>query len=278
MQHLYRRYSLLLLCGFLYYNASAQSYETASADSLNPGFYVQAGAFFPVMNTSMRIDTERGLGTDISLENDLKFKTEISAFRLSAMYRLKQKSQFLFSFTDMNRSKTKTIDRDITVGDTIFYANANLKIKFDVDYYSLTWRYSFFNKINWNAGLSFGLRVVEFRTGFEAQAPNRQLNYQTDPTFLAPAAVIGIHGSGYLTPRLLGRYSFEYFQVTVTGASLKIIETQASLSYYFTKNFGLGGGYANSNYNITALPLGHDLEGNVDFSFQGFTLFATARF
>ena len=230
------------------------------------------------MNTSMRIDTDRGFGTDISLENDLKFKTYISAFRVSAMYRLKEKSQFLLSFTDMNRSKTLTLDRDIKIGDTTFYANASLKAKFDVNYYSLTWRYSFFNKTNWNAGLSFGLRMVEFKTGFVATGSHLQRSYQADPILLAPAALIGIHGSGYLTPRLLGRYSLEYFQLTVTGTKLTVLETQMSVSYYFTKNLGLGAGYANTAFNLTSLPLDNKFEGNVNFSFQGFTLFATARF
>ena len=270
----YKWRGFVLLLAFSQFGL-AQSYQSNDGKIHNPRWYLAVGGYFPQLNTSLRIDSERGVGTEISLEDDFRLEDQVNAIRFSANFRIKERSQLVFSFTNINRQRSFKLSEDIQFGDTTFYANAQADFEFDVYYYALTWRYSFFNETNWNAGLSLGLRSVQLSTNLEASLNNR--SYEQSFSAVAPTLLVGLHGSGYLTPRLLGRYSFEYFRITVFDIQASVIETQASLQYFITKNVGLGCGYATSNYGVRDIPLG-DLTGKFDFSFAGFTVFASARF
>jgi hypothetical protein len=143
-------------------NLSAQSYIRSAGDSISPRAYINTGLFFPNMTTSLRVDSKNGLGTELGLEDDFRFDDFISVFNIQGVVRVKNRSQFVLAFTNMSRNSNIQLDTDIEIGDTAFYVGADLNMKFDVNYYAFTWRYSFFNNANWNAGLSFGLRAAQF--------------------------------------------------------------------------------------------------------------------
>lgn len=254
---------------------NAQSYETVAGDSINPRVYLTAGYYFPSINTSLRVDGRLGIGTEIGLE-DLGLEEDKSVFKLDGVVRISPKSQLAVTYTNIKRDASAILEKDITIGDTIFYTGSGLGIKFDVDYYALTWRYSFFNEKNWNAGLSLGARAVAISTGFEARLNN---NYYAESTSVtAPAILFGVHGSAYLTPKLLARYSLEYFYLSVNGIDISVIESNASIHYFFLKKFGLGLAYSTNDYLVRDVPIGEDFSGKIDFNFGGFNLFLTARF
>ncbi|WP_298534978.1 hypothetical protein [uncultured Algibacter sp.] len=267
--------SLFLITLIFSTKSLAQSYETKEGDSINPRVYVTAGYYFPSINTSLRIDGRLGLGTEIGLE-DLGLEEDKSVFKLGGVVRVSPKSQLAISYTSINRNASATLERDITIGETTFEAGSGLSFKFNVDYYALTWRYSFFNEKNWNAGLSLGARAVSINTGFNARVNSRFLDENTSVT--APAILFGVHGSAYLTPKLLARYSLEYFYLSVNGIDINVVESNASVEYFFFKKFGLGLAYSTNDYLVRDVPLGEDFNGKIDFNFGGFNLFLSGRF
>lgn len=254
----------------------AQSYLTASGDSINPRVYASAGLFFPNLTTSLRVDGRNGFGTDLSLEDDFNFEQSLAVLYVQGILRVKQRSQFVFSYTNINRSSNFVVDQDFTLADTAFYVGAVADLQFDVNYYAFTWRYAFFNKANWNAGLSLGLRAAQF--GFKADAVANGVEYGAADKVIAPTILIGLHGSGYLTPRLLGRYSLEYFGLNIAGLDIQVLETRASLEYFILKNVGLGVAYSTSSYRVADFPLNNNFNGRVLFEFSGANLFLCARF
>lgn len=249
-----------------------------SSDELlvKPRVYISAGSFHPQLTTSLRVDSKIGIGTELNLEDDFKLENEMNVFRISGIFRLSDRSQIVGSYTNINRSNTLTLNQSFEFKDTTFEAGARAKIDFDVFYYALTYRYAVFDKANWNAGLSGGLRYVKFKTGIDANF-NSEF-YSATASIGAPAVLFGIHGSGYLTPKLLARYSLEYFWLSVSGIDLRILETNMTLSYFITKNIGIGAGYLNSNYRIKDIPLSDDFNGKVIFAFEGFNAFLNFRF
>jgi hypothetical protein len=263
----------VLVCAL---QVNAQTYIQEKGDSINPRVYASVGLFFPNITTSLRIDSDRGLGTELGLEDDFKFDDLISVFNIQGVVRVKNRSQFVLAFTNMSRSSNIQLDDNIEIGDTAFYVGANLDMKFDVNYYALTWRYSFFNNANWSAGLSFGLRAAQFIVKADAEVNGRE--YGESASVVAPAPLIGLHGSGYLTERLLARYSLEYFTLNVEGIDLNILESRASLEYFILENVGIGAAYSTSRYRVREFPLSDDFEGSVLFDFSGGNLFLSARF
>lgn len=269
---------LFLFLAFLVFslNLSAQSYIRSTGDSISPRAYINTGLFFPNITTSLRVDSKNGLGTELGLEDDFKFDDFISVFNIQGVVKVKNRSQFVLAFTNMSRNSNLQLDENIEIGDTAFYVGADLNMKFDVNYYAFTWRYSFFNNANWNAGLSFGLRAAQFIVKADADVNGRA--YGESASVVAPAPLIGLHGSGYLTERLLARYSLEYFTLSVEGIDLNILESRASLEYFILENVGIGAAYSTSQYRVSEFPLSDNFDGSVLFDFSGGNLFLSARF
>ena len=267
---------LLLTVLFIYDIGWSQSYSSREGDSINPRYYLWSGLYYPSLNTSLRVDTKTGIGTEIGLENDLKLSEELGVFRFDGMVRLTENSQLSLVYTGLKRSKSAVLEKDIKFGDTIFEANLRTRYKFNVDYFGATYRYNFFNERNWNAGLSGGARVVYINTSIRGELNGMERGKEV--SYTAPAVLLGVHGSAYLTPRLLARYSLEMFYLKIDDIRINIIESNASVHYFIFKNIGLGIAYSTNNYRLTNLPLWGDSEGKVNFEFGGLNMFITSRF
>ena len=267
----------VLITIILAFKVSSQSYKLSDVDSvIQPRIYASIGGYFPEVETSLRIDSENGLGTELSLEDNFRFERQMSVLKLELLYRLKNRSQFSFFYTALRRNSTYRLDADIQFGDTTFNIGAQADIFFNTYYYALTWRYALFSNPNWNAGFSVGARYVEFKTGIEAKLNSNQFSRST--SIGAPVLLVGVHGAGYLTDKLLARYRMEYFHIMVADINIKVVETQTSLEYYIFENFGLGVAYSTNSYNVSEIPFTTRFKGKVVFDFGGFNLYATARF
>ena len=134
------------------------------------------------------------------------------------------------------------------------------------------------NEKNWNAGVSLGARAVSINTGFGSiiNDGTEEISRNVSTSVTAPALLIGIHGSAYLTPKLLARYSLEYFQLSVSGIDISVIESNFSVQYFVWKNLGLGIAYSTNDYQVKDIPLGN-FDGQFDFNFGGLNLFLSAR-
>jgi hypothetical protein len=254
----------------------SQSYTSREGDSINPKFYVWAGVFYPNMNTSLRVDSAIGIGTEIGLENDLNLEEDLGVFRIDGLAQLTENSQIAVAYTAMKRNRRFTLEKDITFGDRTFQAGSNVGYDFNVDYIGATYRYNFFNERNWNAGLSAGLRGVFINTSIDGRL--NDLNFRETAKFTAPAILFGVHGSAYLTPRLLARYSLEAFYLKIDDIKINIVEANASVHYFIYKNIGLGLAYSTNNYRVQNVPLWGDSDGKIDFNFGGLNMYLTSRF
>jgi len=267
---------LLLTTLFFCEMGWSQSYTSRDGDSINPRYYVWAGIYYPNINSSLRVDTKFGIGTEIGLENDLNLSEDLGVFRLDGMVRLTENSQLSLTYTGIKRDRNAVLEKDIKFGDTIFKVNSDVKYKFNVDYIGATYRYNFFNERNWNAGLSGGARAMFINTSIRSQLNGR--DRLKEVSYTAPAILLGVHGSAYLTPRLLARYSLEMFYLKIDDIRINIVESNASVHYFIFKNVGLGIAYSTNNYRLANVPLWGDSEGKVNFEFGGLNLYLTSRF
>jgi hypothetical protein len=266
----------ILFALFITAAASAQSYTSREGDSINPRFYVWSGFYYPNMNTSLRLDSALGIGTEIDLEDDLRLPEELGVFRIDGLVQLTENSQLAVAYTGIKRKQGVFLEKDIVFKDTIFKVNSGVEFKFNVDYVGATYRYNFFNQRNWSAGLSGGVRAVFINTSINARL--NDLTFNEEASFTAPAILFGVHGSAYLTPRLMARYSLEAFYLKVSDVRINIVESSASVHYFITKHVGLGIAYSTNSYRLTDLPLWGDIEGKVNFEFGGLNMFLTTRF
>lgn len=264
--------ALIILNGRTYSQTAKDSVFRASR------FYLYAGGFAPNVTTSIRFDSKTAhLGTILSLEENLNFDEQPKLFRIDGTAKLSKRSTIAATFLSIHRNKTFTIDKDIRFKDTTFEVGANASMYFNTNYWALSYRYSIFAKPNWSAGLSIGARILTVKTGISANSV-RLGNYSSASELVVPAALFGLHGSAYLTPRFQFRYTWEYLKLNVQGIDVYVFDNNLALEYYFLKNVGIGASYSNVAFLVRDLPFSNEFSGEIKYSWYGFSLFVAARF
>ncbi len=239
-------------------------------------YYIYGGAFFPVSETKLSVDGSFA-GTSIDVENDFKLKGKGVSFRAEALAQFSPRSAVSLTYFSVFRHGETKLDRDFTYGDSTLNVGARLNSYFNIRFMGATYRYSVFYNKTWSLGLAAGLRVLNVDVGATAERNNGS-TYSNSLSVYIPVALIGLHGSAYITPRLLGRYSFEYFGLTIQGINGKVFDNRLTLEYYILKNFSLGCSFTNIKYSVTNFPINSRFDGNVSYSVSGFALYLGARF
>jgi hypothetical protein len=80
-------------------------------------FTIKGGWYFPIQDTNVRLDGPGplGLGTEIDLEDDLDLKEDVSSYRIDAEWRFFDRHRLNFSFFDLSRDATSTLNKQITI-------------------------------------------------------------------------------------------------------------------------------------------------------------------
>ena len=71
------------------------------------------GAFITDRNTSARLDSNQGQGTDLDLEQDLGLEDSVTVFRLGGYYWVTPRQRLDFSVFDFSRDASIRIDETI---------------------------------------------------------------------------------------------------------------------------------------------------------------------
>lgn len=270
--------SFLLVSSF-FVNAQQDSTVTTPKDTTEKiqRFNISLGGFFPLVTTAVRFNSESGaIGTDIHLEEALGLTSHPKVFRLDGIYQMTKRSSFKATYFQMNRKQTWVLDKDITIRDTTFNIGLTLDYKFNMQYFGLNYMYSPIVNKNFRAGLSVGLRYLYFDAEFKAEG--NKINKSAGGGVGVPVMLFGLNASGNILPKLIGRYDFQIFQLSVQGISALVYENRLALEYYFTKNIGIGGSYNTVLYNVQQVPLSTNFKGEVKYSINGLSLFAAFKF
>lgn len=239
-------------------------------------YYIYAGSFFPTTETTLRVDG-RFAGTYIDLENDFKMGGKGMSFRTEALGQFSPRSSVSLTYFSIFKNGTATLDRDITYNDVVFHAGGTVNSFFNIHFMGASYRYSVFYKENWCLGLTTGFRVLNMDMGATLIEPSGY-SYTNQFSTYIPVVLFGIHGSAYITPRFLARYSLEYFGLRIQGVSGKVVDNRLTLEYYILKNFSIGGSFTHINYVIKDFDVMRNFEGEVGYSVMGFALYAGVRF
>lgn len=273
---MFRLQDITLICiSFVSFTLISQ---TAKDSTFKPKYYFYAGGFVPEIRTEIRFDSKTAhLGTVLSLENNLNFDSQPRLFRADGIAKFSKRSTAALSFIAINRSRTFTIDKDIEFKDTVFEVGAKANMYFNTNYWALSYRYSIFSKPTWNAGISTGFRALTIKTGISAES-TRLGSYSADSKLLAPALLIGFHGSAYLLNRLQFRYTWEYLKLNINGIKVTVIDNNFGLEYYILRNVGIGGSYSYVSYKVREIPFNPEFSGMIEYTIFGFYLYVAVRF
>jgi hypothetical protein len=240
--------------------AGAQSSaEFDMVKGIDERFRLDLGGFFQQFNTTVRLDSEsRGMGTEVSLEDDLGLKGSQANFRADGYWRFGRHARLDFGFLNWNRKASRTLDRDFQIGDDVFHAGASVDTRLTVYVGELYYSYSLVNDPETEFGLMLGVSTLFNSLSVEGQATvtgsggaaaaawDRQ-----GRSLIAPLPAIGAHFRYTLLPGFLFTARVKGFGATVDNVKGSMLDWRVGLDYYPWKNCGIGAAWASTDIKVT---------------------------
>jgi len=240
------------------------------------------GSFWQTFTSRVRLDGKSGEGTEIDLEKDMGLVEHLTDFQLGAFYRFSDHSRLDLSYLSWKRANAQTIDQEIKWGDVIYEARAEITTKSSAQMINAIYKYSFYNNGKVTFGLNGGISSLwsDFTLSGKGTISGGEPVSKTiaeSKKVIFPIPVIGVHFEMTLIKRLFWKVDDNFFAASISGYDGNLNELTTSITYFPTKNVGVGGGFASTMYKVNkSEPEGGELR--VRYGFSGVTAFVQFLF
>ncbi|HEY1252742.1 MAG TPA: hypothetical protein VGH97_16295 [Thermoanaerobaculia bacterium] len=259
----------------------------AAAQAQFPGdvgntFRINAGGQYAWFNTNLTFEQNGGAGAAVNLEDVFNLPSRIG-FYGRASFNLGFLS-FDAAYVGFSRDRTATITQDIQFGDTTFTAGASVEAKQTSQLPYGDIRFNFFHNPSFQFGLTAGVAYPILKSDLTASAgvigPNGPVNGSTvtkEAKIATPVPMLGVVLDAAFTNRLSGGIIFNGIFAPVHPYTGSIFSADAHVDYYFSPNFGVGGGFNYTRFRLKKDDLPNVL---IDFrhEFYGPRAYLTATF
>jgi hypothetical protein len=231
------------------------------------------GQAFTGYETRLRIDSERlGLGTELTIEDELFVEDDISIGRVDVNYRFNQRHSIATSFYNIDRTGTRLTERDIGFGETFFPAGTPVESEFNQDVIKLAYRFRFIDRPRaWLSG-SFGLHTLQLATSIRAFDGSLTSEQDAD----APLPVFGVQGAYRFGEKWSFQGSTEWFDVQTGDFKGTFLDAILSLEHQTFDRFSLGFGLNRFNLDIESGD--ENLRGIVEVTYDAALIYFKGSF
>jgi hypothetical protein len=189
------------------------------------------------------------VGGSIQAEDDLGLDEETDTLALAAQYRLSRRHRLQATITDLDRTATRWITKQIEWGDVTYDVGAVIDSRLRTSLFRFKWKYSFSDGGRLDAGLSAGLSTFGIEASLSGEGSvddgmgGTVLRGTTEgATFIAPVPLIGFWVDYAFSPRWIVRTSAESIDLSIGANSGRVLETEFTAEYYVSRLVGLGFG------------------------------------
>ena len=229
------------------------------------------GQIVSSISTAIRVDANGIGGTELSLEDNFGFKSEVSVLRIDAAWRMTGRHSLIASYYDISRSSSKSGDFDFTFNGVDYQGTLNVESFFDTQTYKLAYGYSFLQRESYAVAASAGFHVMSLSTGLNVNSSG-----VSKASITAPLPVIGLHGGYRFAEDWRLGAAAEVFGIKIDDFSGTLIDTVLKLEYEVASFAALGLGY---NYFDMNLKLAGDrFTGQANFGYNGLLFFLRGGF
>ncbi|MBO9702911.1 MAG: hypothetical protein J7604_22040 [Sporocytophaga sp.] len=223
---------------------------------------------------NVRLNSEHGQGTQISLRKDLGFPVTTFSPRLNFIFNYGNVSHIAFDMYSTNRNEREVITRDIKYGNATFLAGSEVQTTLRLTYASLCYSNFFYN--NGRSRLAFlaGVAGIFYHLNIKSTTVADLIQKKS---LFVPLPTIGLNGSVFLTKNLFLRGVIKYSAWWSKNYNCNVIEFVPYFEYYIFRNFGVGMRYNFGYTNFQNLP-DKKFNGNMENSFNAISGILVFRF
>jgi len=263
----------------------AMGYAT-SALADNPGgnllhdpFTVSLGTFLLQSKTTFRLDGSAGTtGTDVDLKKDLGLR-DSDRFRLDANWRFAERHRLRAMYFSTSQSRTKSLARDVTIGDTVYPVAAQLTTENSWSIAELAYEYVFMRRDNYEIAGTFGVHALRFKLAVSGigSAGGQSAQFERESaTTQAPLPLFGLRGLWQFHPQWYLEGQAQYFALKISNYDGHLSDVRVGVTRMFGSHIGVGAGW---NEFITNVNIDRPLfNGSLNRNAAGAQVYLTAAF
>ena len=254
--------------------------QPALAQRLSDTFSLQVSAYFPNVDSSVRVDGSGGnLGTVIDFERDLGYDRNRVLPAFMAEWRPNDDWVLNAEYYAIGRRNQTFIDRELVVGDTVFPVGAELNSGFDSDIIRFTVGNRFYQTKNFEIGAAIGLHGTDFSVFIEGEGSvnGQAAQFRSEGrSVFAPLPTVGLFLAWEPAPKVSVAGRFDWLSLSIGDYSGRLLNTEASVAFRVQKHIDLGVMYRRVDYQVKVRR--DDWEGKVRYNFHGPALFVQLGF
>jgi hypothetical protein len=217
-----------------------------------PPFSLRIGTYFSNVATRIRIDGERGFGTEIDLSSVLKIPRTATIFRANGEFRIFSWFGVEAEYYRINRSKVVAIDQEFVAGDIVFAINDTVSAKYRTSYLDFALKFSVLHRERLDLGFWVGAKVHFLQLELENQSAELGSAFVNRKTWY-PVPAGGMQFVYSLLPRLYLYGKAGYFSYKISDAKrFNNTRYDISLDYYVWRSLGLGATYEYSRSSFSS--------------------------
>jgi hypothetical protein len=255
----------------------ASAAHAEGLDPLNDRFSLSLGTFMLHTSTQIRVDGTTGRGTQIDSERDLGME-DSDRFRVDGYWRFADRHKVRLLYFDTKNHASKTLQRDVDVGDTVFPVNLTVESTFETRVTELAYEYAFMRGKDYEIAGTVGVHDLHFGLDLSATQSNSTQTAQLarDVNASGPLPVIGLRGIWRFHPNFYFDAQAQFFKISLDPYDGRLDDFTASLVWTPFKHFGFGVGY---NEFVTRLDVAADrFNGNLRWRYGGARIFVAGSF
>jgi hypothetical protein len=248
-----------------------------AGDPLSDRVFVGVGTFLLNTSTRIRVDGEGGRGTEFNAERELGLH-DSDSLRVDGYWRFAERHRVRVMYFDTTRSASKTIERDIRVGDTVFPVEALIDTRYETEVAEIAYEYSFLRGKQYEVGASIGIHNLRFGLSLNASENISGQSVVQAQTANAdgPLPVIGLHGVWRLGDRFFLDGQAQFFKVSLKPYDGRLEDYSASIVWMAFRRAGVGVGY---NEFVTRVDVeSSNFNGRLRWRYGGARVFISASF
>jgi len=263
---------------------------SGQSDVIKPGeerFTFGLGAVFNSFGTDVRFDNPNlGRGSNVNMKDDLGADQDASSFWASAEWRFAPRHRIGFDFSQFKMTGTRTISREIVIGDERFPAGATVFSELKLQIIPIAYSYSLIKTEKDELAATLGVHWsrVSFRAHGTATLGTSSGTFDTSNDTSAkgdlPLPLIGLRYDHHFSQRwsagLQGAFFSLKFGQDTFNVEGDILSARTYAEYRFSRNYGLG--LAIEAFQIDVEASQGSWQGGMDYRYWGPQIYLKARF
>jgi len=254
--------------------AAAPALHAEAGNPLNDKFSVSLGGFLLDTSTEIRVDGEAA-GTEINTERDLGLQ-DSDRFRIDAYWRMTPRQKLRLMYFDTNNTATKTLERDIEVGDEIYEVDLEVRATTETQVTELAYEFDFLQREKYELGVTAGIHNLSFKFGIAAVGNGQGVSRESESSANGPLPVFGLRGVYRFTPKFYGEAAVQYFALAFDPYDGSVTDFTISGAWQFSQHWAVGAGW--NSFTTKVDVDGEDFDGSLRWRYGGARIFVTASF